>query len=43
MADAIALFTMIVTDAFPFALAFSIGNLIVNAFLKMAFGGRVQF
>lgn len=43
MTDAIALFTLVVKAAFPYALAFAIGNLIVNAFMRMAFGGRIEF
>lgn len=43
MQEAIQLFTMVVGDALPYALAFSVGNLIVTTFMKMAFGGRIEF
>lgn len=43
MIDAIDLYTMIVTDAIPYAITFAIGNLIVGSFLRMAFGGKVEF
>lgn len=43
MKDAIDLYAMIVTDAIPYAVAFAIGNLIVGSFLRMAFGGKVEF
>lgn len=42
MSDAIALYTMIVVEAIPYGLAFAIGNLIVNTFLRMALGGRLE-
>jgi len=32
-----------VTDAIPYAITFAIGNLIVRSFLRMAFGGKVEF
>lgn len=43
MQEAINLFTMIVESAIPYAITFAIGNLIVSTFMKMAFGGRVEF
>lgn len=43
MKDAIELYTMIVTDAIPYAIAFALGNLIVTSFMRMAFGGKVEF
>lgn len=43
MKDAIDLYAMIVTGAIPYAIAFAIGNLIVSSFLRMAFGGKVEF
>lgn len=43
MKEAIALFTMIVTAAIPYGVAFAVGQLIVNTFMKMAFGGKVTF
>lgn len=43
MKDAIDLYAMIVADAIPYAVAFAIGNLIVGSFLRMAFGGKVEF
>lgn len=43
MQDAINLFALIVESAIPYAIAFSVGQLIVNSFLKMAFGGKIEF
>lgn len=43
MTDAIALFTLIVKDAVPYAMAFTMGQFIVNSFMKMAFGGKIEF
>lgn len=43
MQAAIELFTMIVVEAIPYGVAFALGQLIVNSFMKMAFGGRVEF
>lgn len=43
MAGAIELFAMIVTEAIPYGIAFSVGQLIVNSFLNMAFKGYVKF
>ena len=43
MQEAINLFTMIVEAAIPFGITFAVGQLIVNCFMKMAFGGRVEF
>lgn len=41
--EAINLFALIVEGAIPFAITFAMGQLIVNSFLKMAFGGKVEF
>lgn len=43
MQDAINLFSMIVESAIPYAITFALGQLIVNSFLKMAFGGKIEF
>lgn len=43
MQDAINLFALIVESAIPYAITFAVGQLIVNSFLKMAFGGRIEF
>ena len=43
MLEAIDLFTKIVEAAIPYAVTFAVGNLIVTSFMKMAFGGRVEF
>lgn len=43
MVDAIELFALIVTNAIPYGIAFAVGQMIVNSFMSMAFGGRVKF
>ena len=43
MSEAIKLFAMIVEAAIPFGVTFALGQLIVNSFMKMAFGGKVEF
>ena len=43
MKEAIDLFTMVVQSAIPFGVAFALGQLIVDTFLRMAFGGKVEF
>lgn len=43
MVEAIELFTLIVKDAIPYAIAFTLGQFIVNSFLRMAFGGKIEF
>lgn len=43
MLEAINLFAMIVESAIPYAVTFAMGQLIVNSFMKMAFGGKVEF
>lgn len=43
MLEAIEVYTKIVESAIPYAVTFAVGNLIVTSFLKMAFGGRVEF
>lgn len=43
MKEAIELFTMVVQSAIPYGVTFALGQLIVNTFLMMAFGGRVSF
>lgn len=40
---AIDLFVKVVEAAIPFATVFAIGQLIVNTFLRAAFGGRLEF
>lgn len=43
MLGAIELFALIVESAIPYAVTFALGQLIVNSFMKMAFGGKVEF
>lgn len=43
MQEAIELFAMIVEGAIPYGVAFALGQLIVNSFMKMAFGGKIEF
>lgn len=43
MSEAIKLYADIVTGAIPFAITFALGDLIVDSFMRMAFGGRVSF
>lgn len=42
MIDAIALYAEVVRAAIPYGVAFAVGNLIVNTFLRMAFGGKLS-
>lgn len=41
--EIINVYAEICTAAVPIAVTFSFGNLIVSSFLRMAFGGRVEF
>lgn len=43
MTDAIALFTQIVVAAIPYGVTFALGQLVVNTFMNMAFGGKIKF
>lgn len=43
MQEAIDLFAQIVTAAIPYGVTFALGQLIVNSFMKMAFGGKIEF
>lgn len=43
MVDAIALFTEVVKGAIPYGMTFALGELIVNTFMRMAFGGKISF
>ena len=43
MIEAISLFTEIVKMAMPYGVAFALGQLIVNTFMGMAFGGHISF
>lgn len=43
MIEAIALFTAVVTAAIPYGVAFAVGQLVVNTFMNMAFGGKIKF
>lgn len=43
MQEAINLYVELTREAVPFAIAFSFGNLIVATFIRMAFGGKVEF
>lgn len=29
--------------AIPYGMAFALGNIVVNTFMRMAFGGRIEF
>lgn len=41
--EIISVYAEICSAAVPIAVTFSFGNLIVSSFLRMAFGGRVEF
>lgn len=43
MQAAIDLFAEVVKSAIPYGVAFAMGQLIVNSFMKMAFGGKIEF
>jgi hypothetical protein len=43
MKDAVELYAMVVTGAIPYAIVFALGNLIVGSFMRMAFGGKIEF
>lgn len=43
MLEAISLFTEIVEAAIPYGITFALGQMIVNSFMKMAFGGKIEF
>lgn len=43
MTEYIEIYRLVVQEAVPFAITFAFGNLIVTSFLRMAFGGRVEF
>ncbi len=43
MLEAIKLFALIVEAAIPYGVTFALGQLIVNSFMKMAFGGKIEF
>ena len=43
MIDGIALFTEVVKGAIPYGMAFAIGEMVVTTFMKMAFGGKIDF
>lgn len=43
MKDVIELYTLIVSAALPYAIGFALGNLIVGTFMRMAFGGKIEF
>lgn len=43
MLEAIELFASVVTVAIPYGVAFAMGQMIVNSFMKMAFGGKIEF
>lgn len=40
---AINAYTQIIEIALPMAIAFGIGDLLVNTFMRVAFGGRLWF
>ena len=43
LSDAINLFTQIVMGAIPYGMVFALGHIVVNTFMRMAFGGRIEF
>lgn len=43
MQEAIELFASVVSSAIPYGVAFAMGQMIVNSFMKMAFGGKIEF
>lgn len=43
MQEAIELFAQIVVAAIPYGVTFALGQMIVNSFMKMAFGGKIEF
>lgn len=43
MQEAINLFAQVVAAAIPYGVTFAMGQMIVNSFMKMAFGGRIEF
>ena len=43
MQEAINLFAQIVVVAIPYGVTFALGQMIVNSFMKMAFGGKIEF
>lgn len=43
MSNAIALYAEIVTGAIPYGITFALGNMIVGTFMRMAFGGKIEF
>ena len=43
VSDAILLFTEVVKGAIPYGVVFALGQLVVNTFMRMAFGGKVEF
>lgn len=40
---AVSAYTQIIEMALPIAIVFEIGNLIVNTFMRVAFGGKLWF
>lgn len=42
MSEAINLYTNVIINAIPYGIAFSIGNMIVNAFMQAAFKGKMS-
>lgn len=40
---AISVYTDILAVAFPIAVVFAIGNLLVSTFMRVAFGGKLWF
>lgn len=43
MSIAIEIFTEVVRESIPFAVAFWMGEVIVRSFLTMAFRGKIEF
>lgn len=42
-AEAIEIYTNMISNAIPYAIVFEVGNLIVCTFMRVAFGGKLWF
>lgn len=42
-AEAIEIYTNMISSAIPYAIVFEVGNLIVCTFMRVAFGGKLWF
>lgn len=43
MNEAVTLFTTVITAAIPYGVAFAVGQIVVDTFMNMAFGGKIKF